>query len=118
MSVQHLRQAAEYLFPAVLVTFVVLYTAGLLWGVEPELALARAAGVTVLLAIAGRIAQSVLDSPSLDAEPEPEAVEPATTGRLLDVTIDEEASPAAAAPSGAPPTEPRTGASAVPAGGD
>ena len=48
------------LFPAILLIFVALYVTSLAAGVEPEMALVQAGGVSVVLAILGRAAVGIL----------------------------------------------------------
>ena len=47
-------------FPAVLLLFVALYVTSLSAGVEPEIALFRAGGASVVLAVLGRVAVGIL----------------------------------------------------------
>lgn len=82
MTIERLRALTEWLLPGVLMAFIGLYLVALLAGVEPELALGRAAGVAVGLAVLGRAVQAVLNSPRLDD------VSPPKAG--IDITIDDE----------------------------
>jgi hypothetical protein len=50
--------------PAVMLIFVALYVTSLAAGVEPEVALFRAGGVSVVLAVLGRVAVSILGDDS------------------------------------------------------
>lgn len=76
------QRLAEALLPAVLLAFVALYLLGLAAGIEPELALGRAGGIALVLAVLARIARGVLDSLH---EPVAAAAPPAS----LDATIGE-----------------------------
>ncbi len=75
------RRLSDALLPAVLLAFVALYLLGLAAQVEPELALGRAAVVTLLLAILARVARGVLES--LESTPS----QPGAPSSRLDVTI-------------------------------
>jgi hypothetical protein len=88
------RPLTDYLFPMVLVVFLALYVMGLAAGTAPEMALVRAGGCGLLLAVLGRVARGIVEAAP---PPAPAAVQPDHRGQRLDVAIDDEASVAEAA---------------------
>lgn len=83
-----LHRAWGYVLPSILLIFVALYVVGVISGAEPEYALLRAGLAALLLAGLSRVAFAILAN-----VPPPEPPEP---GQQLDVTIGDEAPPAAA----------------------
>ena len=82
------RTLLDYLFPMVLVVFLALYVMGLAAGTTPEMALVRAAGCGLLLAVLGRVARGILEAAPA---PIPVTVQPERRGQHLDVAIDDDA---------------------------
>ncbi|HLH25564.1 MAG TPA: hypothetical protein VK066_23840 [Chloroflexota bacterium] len=85
------RPLTEYLFPLVLGVFLTLYVMGLVAGTEPEMALVRATGGAVLLAVLGRVARGIVEAAP---PPAPAAARPDARGQRLDVAIDDDTSAA------------------------
>jgi hypothetical protein len=89
------RSLTDYLFPLVLTVFLMLYVTGLAAGSEPEMALIRASGGGLLLAVLGRVACGIVD-----AAPTPAlaAAKPDQRGQRLDVAIEDDDAPVADEP--------------------
>ncbi len=82
------RSLTDYLFPLVLVVFLALYVLGLAAGSAPEMALLRATGGGLALAVLGRVARGILEAAPT---PAPARVQPEQRGQHVDVAIDDEA---------------------------
>jgi hypothetical protein len=82
------RPLTDYLFPLVLMVFLTLYVMGLAAGTEPEMALIRAAGGGLLLAVLGRVARGIVEAAPV---PAPAVARPDTRGQRLDVAIEDDA---------------------------
>ena len=82
------RPLTDYLFPLVLGVFLTLYVMGLAAGSEPEMALVRAGGGALLLAVLGRMARGVIEA---EPVPVPVAARPEHRGQRVDVAIDDDA---------------------------
>ena len=72
------RRLADLLFPALLFVFLGLYVAGILAGVEPEMAMLRAAAASIVLAFVGRFATGILEDlpnavPAKHETPDPDS---------------------------------------------
>jgi hypothetical protein len=82
------RPLTDYLFPIVLAVFLTLYVMGLAAGTEPEMALLRATGGALLLAVLGRVARGIVEAAPAPAAAAPQ---PDPRGHRLDVAIDDDA---------------------------
>jgi hypothetical protein len=72
------------IFPAILLLFVALYVTSLSAGVEPEVALFRAGGASVVLAVLGRVAVGILGDDTRLVLNDNQIVAMARTGAVRD----------------------------------
>jgi len=72
------------LFPAILLVFVALYVTSLSAGTEPEVALFRAGGASVVLAVLGRVAVGILGDDTRLVLNDSQIVAMARTGAVRD----------------------------------
>ena len=84
------------IFPSILLLFVALYVTSLASGVEPEFALLRAGGASVVLAVLGRVAVSILGDESRLILNDSQIVAMARTGPLREYLSGAAAEPGSA----------------------
>ncbi len=84
------------ILPSVMLLFVALYVSNLSSGVEPEFALLRAGGVSVVLAVLGRAAVSILGDDSRLVLNDDQIVATARDGALPDYLSGVDAEPGSA----------------------